>query len=91
MELIFAFLKRVRCTDDTSFHLGKTTCLGTRLAKVELKLITAVFVLAFEHSVIDPLGEPANLLPLPNWNDILLARPPVGSFNLGYERTDVPL
>ncbi|TFK26590.1 cytochrome P450 [Coprinopsis marcescibilis] len=71
---------------------GKTTCLGTRLAKVELKLVTSLFILGFEHSVIEPsTGEPSNPLPTPNWNDILLCRPPQGSFALAYSRTQVPL
>ncbi|PPQ80554.1 hypothetical protein CVT25_001588 [Psilocybe cyanescens] len=70
---------------------GKTVCLGTRLAKVELKLIAAMFVLGFRHSVVDRQGEPSNPLPAPNWNDILLCRPPVGSFKLKYERTAVRL
>ncbi|KAF8183163.1 cytochrome P450 [Pholiota molesta] len=70
---------------------GKTVCLGTRLAKVELKLLTAMFVLGFRHSVVDKLGEPSNPLPVPNWNDILLCRPPKGSFSLKYQRTSVPL
>lgn len=71
--------------------VGKTLCLGTRLAKVELKLLAAMFVLGFRHSVIDRNGADANPLPAPNWNDILLCRPPKGSFNLRYERTSVPL
>ncbi|KAF9568692.1 cytochrome P450 [Agrocybe pediades] len=70
---------------------GKTTCLGTRLAKVELKLVTAMFVLGFQHSVVDRHGKPADPLPVPNWNDILLCRPPVGSFKLKYERTSAEL
>lgn len=70
---------------------GKTTCLGTRLAKVELKLITAMFVLGFEHSVVDASGEPMYPLPTPNWNDILLCRPPQGSFSLGYNKTSIAL
>ncbi|KAH9478669.1 Cytochrome P450 monooxygenase claM [Psilocybe cubensis] len=70
---------------------GKTLCLGTRLAKVELKLITAMFVLGFQHTVVDRRGEPSNPLPVPNWNDILLCRPPAGSFKLKYERTSVRL
>ncbi|KAF9051577.1 cytochrome P450 [Panaeolus papilionaceus] len=65
---------------------GKTTCLGTRLAKIELKLVTAMFVLGFKHYVVDKTGQPAIPLPAPNWNDILLCRPPAGSFALKYER-----
>ncbi|KAF8884914.1 cytochrome P450 [Gymnopilus junonius] len=70
---------------------GKTICLGTRLAKVELKLVTAMLVLGFRHSVVDRHGEPSNPLPVPNWNDILLCRPPAGSFQLKYERTSAQL
>ncbi|KAF9010183.1 cytochrome P450 [Cyathus striatus] len=70
---------------------GKTLCLGTRLAKVELKLITAMYVLGFRHSVVDRYGRPSNTLPIPNWNDILLCRPQKGSFYLKYERTPVML
>ncbi|TFK34453.1 cytochrome P450 [Crucibulum laeve] len=70
---------------------GKTLCLGTRLAKVELKLVTAMFVLGFNHSIIDQAGKPSDTLPVPNWNDILLCRPPKDSFYIKYERTRVPL
>jgi cytochrome P450 len=70
---------------------GKTLCLGTRLAKVELKLVTALFIMSFDHAVIDPSGEPATTLPMPNWNDILLCRPRPGSFYLGYSRSTAPL
>jgi len=62
-----------------------------RLAKIELKLFTAMFVLGFQHTVVDQYGEPSNPLPVPNWNDILLCRPPAGSFNLKYERKNIPL
>lgn len=70
---------------------GKTPCLGSRLAKLELKLITAMFVLGFQHSVVDPSGAPVKNLPIPNWNDIFHCRPPAGSFYLQYERNQVPL
>lgn len=69
---------------------GKTLCLGTRLAKVELKLIAGMFLLGFRHSVIDKAGNPTN--PQPNWNDILLCRPPPENTGyLSYERSDIPL
>lgn len=74
---------------------GKSMCLGTRLAKVELKLLIAMFVLGFDFGVVDKKGNPirpgAGLaeadseLPSPNWNDILLCRPEK-KFWLGYER-----
>ncbi|KAF5379198.1 hypothetical protein D9615_005905 [Tricholomella constricta] len=69
---------------------GKTLCLGTRLAKVELKLIAAMFLLGFHHSVIDKAGNPTK--PTPNWNDILLCRPPPEDTGyISYERSDIPL
>ncbi|KAF8629735.1 hypothetical protein AX15_003294 [Amanita polypyramis BW_CC] len=70
---------------------GKTSCLGTRLAKVELKLITAMFVLGFRHNVVNEAGEVANPLPTPDWNDILHCKPPKGTCYLKYERTTIPL
>ncbi|KAG6897246.1 hypothetical protein C0992_003136 [Termitomyces sp. T32_za158] len=69
---------------------GKTLCLGTRLAKVELKLITAMFLVGFRYTVVDKHGRKTN--PVPNWNDILLCRPPPDRTGyVCYERTNVPL
>ncbi|KAF8916504.1 cytochrome P450 [Mucidula mucida] len=70
---------------------GKTTCLGTRLAKVELKLITAMFVVGFHHDIVNESGATASPLPRPDWNDILQCRPPKGSCNVRYSRTAFPL
>jgi len=70
---------------------GKTTCLGQRLARVELKIVTALFLLGFRHCVVDGTGKVAQQPPLPNWNDILLCRPPQGSFRLRYERSSPAL
>ncbi|KAK7047353.1 hypothetical protein VNI00_006584 [Paramarasmius palmivorus] len=69
---------------------GKTICLGQRLAKVELKLITAMFLLGFDHHVIDVDGKAADPFPTPNWNDILMCRP-TQAFGLQYERIGLPL
>lgn len=71
--------------------VGKTTCLGTRLAKVELKLIAAMLLLGFDHWAVDETGKVAESLPDPNWNDILLCRPTTGAHKLRYERSSVPL
>ena len=70
---------------------GKTTCLGTRLAKVELKLTTALFLLGFDHEIVDKTGAVPDSLPKPNWNDILLCRPPPGSCYVKYKRTHLSL
>ncbi|KAF9467869.1 cytochrome P450 [Collybia nuda] len=69
---------------------GKTLCLGTRLAKIELKVITAMFVLGFEHRIVDKLGNTATSLPTPNWNDILMCRPQNGC-SIKYARSSIPL
>ncbi|KAF8889672.1 cytochrome P450 [Infundibulicybe gibba] len=65
---------------------GKTLCLGTRLAKLELKLLTAMFVLGFSHSTVDSTGALAT--PTPNWNDILMCKPEKGSCFVKYERSE---
>ncbi|KAJ6473585.1 cytochrome P450 [Mycena vitilis] len=70
--------------------VGKTTCLGTRLAKVELKLTTALFLLGFDHVLVDKSAAPV-APPKPNWNDILLCRPPHGSCFVKYTRTSLAL
>ncbi|TFK89028.1 cytochrome P450 [Polyporus arcularius HHB13444] len=67
---------------------GSTTCLGKRLATLELKLITALFVLGFgDFRAVDKLGAPLDELPRPNWNDILTCKPPAGSCFVRFERT----
>jgi len=62
-----------------------------RLAQLELKLITAMFLMGFNCEIVDKSGKRADHLPQPNWNDILLCRPPKGSGNVKYERTDIHL
>jgi sterol 14-demethylase len=70
---------------------GRTTCLGTRLAKVELKLTTALFLLGFDHVLVNKSGDALVAPPKPNWNDILLCRPPHGSCFVKYTRTPLAL
>ncbi|OBZ67988.1 Lanosterol 14-alpha demethylase [Grifola frondosa] len=50
---------------------GNTMCLGQRLAKLELKLITALLVLGFELHAVDQAGLVLDELPQPDWNDTL--------------------
>jgi len=50
-----------------------------------------MFVLGFQHHVIDHSGEIADHAPIPNWNDILLARPPNKSCSIKYGRSGIPL
>jgi hypothetical protein len=89
-EVSRSFPNAVSTTYSSRF-IGKTLCLGTRLAKLELRLITAMFVLGFRHGVVDKTGKTANQAPIPNWNDILLARPQNNSCNVKYERSGLLL
>ncbi|OJT07489.1 Lanosterol 14-alpha demethylase [Trametes pubescens] len=67
---------------------GSTVCLGKRLATLELKLITALFVLGFDElRAVDGTGAPLAALPRPNWNDILTCRPAAGSCYVRFGRT----
>ncbi|KAI0716488.1 cytochrome P450 [Earliella scabrosa] len=70
---------------------GTTVCLGKRLATLELKLLTALFVLGFgELRPVNGRGAPLAELPRPNWNDILTCKPPTGSCYLRFARTVDP-
>ncbi|KAI0642644.1 cytochrome P450 [Trametes meyenii] len=67
---------------------GATMCLGKRLAILELKLVTALFVLGFDElRAVDAKGAPLSALPRPNWNDILTCKPPAGSCYVRFGRT----
>lgn len=68
---------RLRMTWLTCDCTGKNICLGTRLAKIELKLIISMFVLGFDLSIVDKKGNGRGKMPLPqpDWNDILLCKP----------------
>jgi len=64
--------------------LGKTVCLGQRLAKLEMKLLSAMFLLGIDFSVVDNGGRVLETLPRPNWNDILGCKPPKDSCFIQY-------
>ncbi|KAH9911851.1 cytochrome P450 [Amylocystis lapponica] len=61
-------------------------CMGQRLAKVELKLITAMFVLGFDFCAVDRTGRALEALPRPDWNDTLTCKPPKDSCFLKFQR-----
>jgi hypothetical protein len=58
---------------------------------LELKLILAMFLLGFHHTLVDKKGKPTESTPRPNWNDLFLCRPIGGPCNVSYERTDIAL
>ncbi|KAI0819945.1 cytochrome P450 [Trametes gibbosa] len=67
---------------------GSTVCLGKRLATLEIKLITALFVIGFDElRAVDAKGSPLAALPRPNWNDILTCKPAAGSCYMRFGRT----
>ncbi|KAG1876184.1 cytochrome P450 [Suillus subluteus] len=70
---------------------GKTHCLGQRLARLELKLVTSMMLLGFRYSLVDKKGEQLNAPPQPNWNDILLCRPEQGSSYVKHEKSVLSL
>ncbi|KAI0258284.1 cytochrome P450 [Gloeopeniophorella convolvens] len=69
---------------------GRVNCLGQRLAKVEIKLLTALLLLNFDFDIVDARGCIANPHPKPNWNDVLTCRPQEQYF-LRYERKNSDL
>ena len=71
--------------------VGRVNCLGTRLAKVEMKAITALLLLGFEFTTVGADGTLCNPHPRPNWNDVLTCRPDNADFTLRYARRQAPL
>ncbi|KAI0066837.1 cytochrome P450 [Artomyces pyxidatus] len=65
---------------------GRVTCLGTRLAKLELKLIVAMFLLNFDFHLVDGDGRSTHLQPQPSWNDTKSCRPSNGSFFIKHQQ-----
>jgi hypothetical protein len=64
------------------------TC-GQRLARLMLKLLTATFLLSFEHETTDEAGRPA--APVPNWNEELAGKPDEKCFLRYTRRSGVEL
>lgn len=68
--------------------IGRVPCLGARLAKLTLKLLTALLLVDFDFDTVDASGQIADLPPIPNWNDTLSCRPAQDQFFLKYKRLD---
>ncbi|KAF8186070.1 cytochrome P450 [Mycena galopus ATCC 62051] len=54
---------------------GRHVCLGMRLAKLEVKLILAMFFLTFEFQVVDAAGRAPKSLPRVDFNDLQRSQP----------------
>jgi len=49
---------------------GRHPCTGMKFAKLEMKLIMAMFLMRYEFDLVDEDGKFPNPLPVPNRNDI---------------------
>jgi len=67
---------------------GRVTCLGSRLARLKIKLLTALLLVDFDFATVDASGRVADPPPRPNWNDDFRCRPAPsqGQFFLKYRR-----
>ncbi|KAG6827882.1 hypothetical protein H0H92_010091 [Tricholoma furcatifolium] len=54
---------------------GRHPCAGMHVAKLEIKIFTALFLLAFDYEFVDASGNPLTEIPRPDYNDIKLVRP----------------
>jgi hypothetical protein len=71
-------------------ELGRTTCIGSRLARLNIKLVVALLLIDFDFDTVDEGGRIVDSPPKPNWNDPLGCRPAQGQFFLRYRRLDDP-
>ncbi|GLB42444.1 putative cytochrome P450 [Lyophyllum shimeji] len=54
---------------------GRHPCTGMKVAKLEMKIIVALFLAGYEFDVVDAAGRFPERLPTPDYNDIQQARP----------------
>ncbi|KAF9645080.1 cytochrome P450 [Thelephora ganbajun] len=54
---------------------GRHPCVGMKVAKLEMKLILAMFLTRYEFDLVDKDGKFPDPLPVPNRNDVHQARP----------------
>jgi len=66
--------------------LGRTTCIGSRLARLNIKLLSALLLMDFDFDTVDANGRIVDSPPKPNWNDSDVCRPAQGKFFLEYRR-----
>ena len=69
---------------------GRATCIGSRLARLNIKLLTALLLVDFDFDTVDASGRIVDSPPKPNWNDHVTCRPAEGQFFLKYKRLDTP-
>jgi cytochrome P450 len=50
--------------------LGRHPCAGMKVAKLEIKMIVAFFVVGYEYDVVDSKSRIVERLPVPDYNDL---------------------
>ncbi|KAF7968863.1 hypothetical protein HWV62_29186 [Athelia sp. TMB] len=54
---------------------GRHPCSGMKFAKLEIKMIVALFLAGYEYELVDKAGKPPKSLPIPDENDLQRASP----------------
>lgn len=54
---------------------GRHPCTGMKVAKLEIKIIVALFLAGYEYDIVNENGNFPDSLPRPDYNDIQQARP----------------
>ncbi|KAJ7167862.1 cytochrome P450 [Mycena filopes] len=65
---------------------GRHPCTGMKVAKLEMKLVMALFLAGFEYEVVDVEGKALTCVPEIDRNDLHLARP-LEPCNIKFKRT----
>jgi len=65
---------------------GRYPCPGMKVAKLEMKLILALFLMRYEFDLVDKDGKFPDPLPAPNRNDIHQARPLGATYYFNFEK-----
>jgi len=75
-----------------AWGVGRTTCIGMRLARLNTKLIVALLLMDFDFDTVDVGSQivDSDSAPKPDWNDPLGCRPVEGQSFLRYTRLDNP-
>ncbi|KAJ7131552.1 cytochrome P450 [Mycena crocata] len=66
---------------------GRHPCAGMKIAKLEMKLVLAMFLAGFEYQIVDLAGKPLSAVPQIDRNDILMPRP-LKPCNIKFKRTE---
>lgn len=65
---------------------GRHPCVGMKAAKLEIKMIVAMFVVGYEYDVVDSEGRISDRLPVPNYNEQQQARPKGEPYFIKFKR-----